>query len=764
MLSLLLAVIMCFCACSRSNKVGRLDLAGLITADDLPENQGQTQILTHVYRETRSMLPDGLALAEGEILFDAKTGILACVVTDGDGNEPRYTEIKDGAILLESPLPLEENEWVRMTAVREEAVYYLSYRFDDDSGEDFYWMNVLKPMNGEHTKSEELSSRFAPDWNGVIQIKGMTADLDGDVILLSGGDEIGILGSDLRFKAVFDAPYVQQILTDPTGQVQAVRLYHGEYALCPVKKTALKLGDGTKIPASWQGIGAKDFIYSAAGDLMWMDDTGVRILRGDGAELVMNYQNSSCYAGEMGLRAAPEEELLLLTTEKNWRNRLSLWESAGDIDLSAVRVIEFANTVQMPEYVVTAITEFNRTHPEYRIAVKDYFTEGEDGASRLVFDITTGAYRPDVVLGKNAQTDFRYFRDHGMTLDLSALMDADSLVKADNIFGSVRKAFATEDGGMWAIPAAFRVRTLAAPGSVSEETGGGTGWDLEELLDYAESLPSDHALTEGLTRETAAEKLLGPNGYGIFFDIDSGRCDFDSPLFLRWLEYLLSLPANEAELMKTSSFDRADDGERARMYREGRVTLLTLNLNSLSSILAPVFRFGDRGWVWAGYPTEGNTPGAATECGTAFAIMSWAEDAEAIWKIIRSVVSEDRSGELNILKSRMEEDLSIADRYDTIWYLSRDRGYGARLKDPDNPLTETMLDDAGVILDFTPEDGKRFMDLLDAAGDAFAKVLPEEVLAIVEEEISVLFGSASTAESCAKKIQSRASIWLAEHR
>ena len=35
---------------------------------------------------------------------------------------------------------------------------------------------------------------------------------------------------------------------------------------------------------------------------------------------------------------------------------------------------------------------------------------------------------------------------------------------------------------------------------------------------------------------------------------------------------------------------------------------------------------------------------------------------------------------------------------------------------------------------------------------------------IVEEEISVFLGGASLAEDCAKKIQSRAGIWLSEHQ
>ena len=82
------------------------------------------------------------------------------------------------------------------------------------------------------------------------------------------------------------------------------------------------------------------------------------------------------------------------------------------------------------------------------------------------------------------------------------------------------------------------------------------------------------------------------------------------------------------------------------------------------------------------------------------------------------------------------------------------------LKDSWFPLT---LTEPGILTEFTEEDERRIRDILDNhCGIPFALSANEDVTAIVNEEISVFLGGVGTAEDCAKKIQSRVSIMLAE--
>ena len=65
----------------------------------------------------------------------------------------------------------------------------------------------------------------------------------------------------------------------------------------------------------------------------------------------------------------------------------------------------------------------------------------------------------------------------------------------------------------------------------------------------------------------------------------------------------------------------------------------------------------------------------------------------------------------------------------------------------------------------TAEDFARFEAFLDNdAGYPLTERISPEINEIIEEEISAFFAGVGSAEDCAKKIQSRVSIWLAEHR
>ena len=63
----------------------------------------------------------------------------------------------------------------------------------------------------------------------------------------------------------------------------------------------------------------------------------------------------------------------------------------------------------------------------------------------------------------------------------------------------------------------------------------------------------------------------------------------------------------------------------------------------------------------------------------------------------------------------------------------------------------------------TEEEYAGLYEILDHAGSPILEDTPEDVWNIVNEEMSAFLSGMGTAEECAKKIQSRVSIWLAEH-
>ena len=61
-------------------------------------------------------------------------------------------------------------------------------------------------------------------------------------------------------------------------------------------------------------------------------------------------------------------------------------------------------------------------------------------------------------------------------------------------------------------------------------------------------------------------------------------------------------------------------------------------------------------------------------------------------------------------------------------------------------------------------DGKEVEKMLDEAGTPLRLMDDQEILYIVRDEVMSFLSGVGTSEDCAKKIQSRVSIWLAEHQ
>jgi hypothetical protein len=142
------------------------------------------------------------------------------------------------------------------------------------------------------------------------------------------------------------------------------------------------------------------------------------------------------------------------------------------------------------------------------------------------------------------------------------------------------------------------------------------------------------------------------------------------------------------------------------------------------------------------------------------------------WEFIAACMEPDRypdgrptgGGSIPVLKDVYDE--LCEEYYDYYIIGSFSGGGGMAKKDPEvPPPTSETLDKPGYVFEFTEKDAVRLKTDLDSRHvTRIAERLPSEVREIVEEEISAFLGGKSTAETCASAIQSRVSIWLAEHQ
>ena len=152
-----------------------------------------------------------------------------------------------------------------------------------------------------------------------------------------------------------------------------------------------------------------------------------------------------------------------------------------------------------------------------------------------------------------------------------------------------------------------------------------------------------------------------------------------------------------------------------------------------------------------------------------YVITSFTRTPDTCFELIKYFFSEKQvalwsESKFFALKSSMEKKYSYSyypTGTDRVYYIGESTHSYER--DPDNPLTEDMLDKPGIILSFEKEDQQKLEDFLDRAGHPLIYEVPGDIDDIVREEISTYFGGLGTAEDCAKKIQSRVTIWLSEN-
>jgi ABC-type sugar transport system, periplasmic component len=392
------------------------------------------------------------------------------------------------------------------------------------------------------------------------------------------------------------------------------------------------------------------------------------------------------------------------------------------------------------------------------------------GAERLALDLATGRVKPDVILAaKGTNKVAETVMEKGLYRDLTPYLEKDPHINLDNVFGTVLESFTTTDGKIWGLSDVMAAQTLLGNDALLGDLAGKSGWTVGEMLDFAESLP-DGVMLKDVTQEMGQLTLLGENGYLSFVDLTAGTCSFDSPDFLRWLKFLDALPT-QSEYVKTSPLAQVEQEERYPFYLNGKIALREQTYYTLKYLVSDPAAFGTKEFTRIGYAGAEGTVFDLIFSDT-FMIGKDASSPDLAWELIAACMEPDRypdgrpvgGGTIPVLKD-VYDDLCIE------YYNSYIIGYfsgGTEIagKDPElPPLTSETLDKPGYVFEFTEEDAAHLKTDLDSRHvTRIAERLPSEVREIVEEEISAFLGGKSTAETCASAIQSRVSIWLAEHK
>ena len=622
---------------------------------------------------------------------------------------------------------------------------------------------------GEHTVSSpvKLNDIFASTDMYGFNIKAIATDKSGNLYLCTA-QEAAVFSQDLVLQFVLRPEGgITAMAADMDGTVWLASGTGKTYGLYPVDVSAKSLGT----PHLLGKLRIENLFFGEGYDFYHTDHAtavyGVNYAVEDGAEpestIVMNYLNSGVEHTTFTLLNVRDEETLIaaeVSPVGNMETAPVLYRKAPDRDLSEITVIEVAYT-GADYYFEADVMNFNKKHDDIMVILQDYSRfsnemEPEAGENRLAMDVVTGVYQPDILLGTYDHPFVKSAIDQKNYVNLMPYIQNDPIVNTDNVFPGILYSYSAANETVWGLPLGFDIQTLAANNAV---TGGKTVWNFREMMDFIDSLPPDISIQRGLTRGNAMQKLLGNNAYAAFIDMEAGTCNFSTEEFAELLEFLKSLP-QEPRL--------GSEEEEYLARHEGKVALYHHTISSVTDWFAMKAIYNSDDFTLIGFPAEkASEKGAQIIFGESYTILSTSEHPDAAWEFIsfmigdKSVYKHDSFGYtrgIPVLRERLEEMLEQETEY------VYDFRFGMNGFSSTKGFTPPAPREPAVRVIPTQADLDAYLDFLtNDIGERIVCRVPDELNAIVNEEISTYLGGVKDAFSCAHVIESRVNLWLSEH-
>lgn len=743
------------------------------------QNENTPQMLTSVFKGNTLTLPEEYSVVEdASPYYDKDSGeiTLLCVKTEhiyDDNGEYVSTNRSYKTCKYDKDLNLIEEKDINLFGDDTEAyanncvvldgkiVCLASKRLDTKNS---YYVTVYDMTSGESKTSEELNGLFdTAEEGGWFYVNSICVNKDGDIYI---GSENEILVLNDSFVKKFSIPvdrWINSMASSPEGDIYVMSHFDKGSGIARVNPETKSFDDPI-----YPGDNTRQLMFGDGYDLYVELEDGIYgcTFTEDGVDsvMLMNYTNSDISRSSFTAIAMLNKDTLI-ASDRSSENSLQLYKKVPDIDLSNIKTVEIVSTEGFDYFTTIGVVNYNKAHLDTRLLVTDYSKYATEenyqaGREKLINDIITGLYKPDIILTDTYSAVAENVIKNNIFMDIGTLIDNDAGMKRDDILGAVIRACSTSDGQLWGLPSGYSVETLVGK---TETLGGRTSWTFSEMLDFAKTLPEGTTLIQGLSQQSVFYQLDGL--FTQFIDLDNHTCDFENQNFYDTLNYIASLPAEY-----DYSADRNPDN-RYEKFQNGQIALFSMWMHDAASILEPECYFNTKDYTFIGYPTYGeNSRGGNVTCSNVFVVTNFCKNTDIAWDFIKSVVAPDDDGnsrrygggDMPILRESLRKLCERFYNYEFEFYYSGGGGYGPG--DPDNPRTQDDLDEPGVLAHFTPEHTEALINYIDNdCGSPITDAMPTELQNIISEEITSFTGGAKTAEECAKVIQSRAKIWLAEH-
>lgn len=627
--------------------------------------------------------------------------------------------------------------------VSETEIEDLKEKFASENDEDYFGVNQIFPVGEEKlcitisTMEEEIFVTIDKDGNISDPI-----DLGDDAYFYTYGSD-----SNDRFSFISyddDGAYLKFLDTETmTVSPEKIKLEDNSFGFNSLVK----------------GSGEHLVYLSSSNALFGVKEDGTM-------DEIINWIDSDL-SGNQIQSIIPAENDEFIIYERDWEANTSNFYRLTKRDASEIENVQIINMVV--EYsdpnITNLVKEFNKSNTDCRIKIEDYSqyyewdeeseTTVNDPYKQLKQDIASGK-DIDLICMPSSSNLFSNLSKKGALTDLYTYLDNGDGLSRDDIVPTILN-YCERDGKLTSIAPSFSVMTLACKSKFFDKDK----WTPDEAFAVFESLPEGTKLlnTDNTNMVILQNFIMLSND---FIDTENATCNFDSPEFIKMLEFCNQFPS-EGEGDEID-WENATNEEMEEYWKESE-----LALRNDKALLGDVYLDDLRNYAHAihgqfgepislvGIPTY-NGKGANIFTQRSFAIMETSDAKDACWKFICKFFedkyqSEEYLYEIPALKSAFTKKLD--DTMEDPYYIDEE-GKKQTYKD-----TYYSYDEEIEIPNLTKEERDYLEEYILNAGTA-SFAYDETVYNIITEEAEAYFAGDKTAEQTAEIIQNRVSIIISE--
>ncbi|MCL2627931.1 MAG: extracellular solute-binding protein [Oscillospiraceae bacterium] len=581
-------------------------------------------------------------------------------------------------------------------------------------------------------------------------------------IYFSSEDDMGSLlyvlssNGDVEFKLSLEDTNITQFIPTQNGSMAIIAyMFIDNGYVCALQRVDFDkkaIGDAFEIPENRLNMypGSGDF------DLLFEDNSQNNLYGFDAKNnetvKLLSWLESDVLGRQIGNITMLPDERIICT---NWQTKrvTKAYEKAVSELLILTKVpyseaehktILTLATLHL-ENVKEQVISFNKTNPDYRIHIKDYWEDKNEDFStailRLNTDIIAGKV-PDILDVSNPHIPYKQYAKKGLFENLYPYIDSDPVFNRNDFIESVLSAAET-NGSLYQLFPSFYVNTFVGHPSV---VGTQIGWTMDEFATVLNAHPkADYPLGQGGDKMWF---LWSAVSFGIddYVDMSAGTAHFDADKFSQLLKLAATFPDeydyNANEYMSWERF-----------VATGRAIMSFFWIGNIVDIQYQKALFGGE-IAYKGFPSGAQSGASVSSSGAVLTITTTSAHKEGAWQFIRTHLDGDwqlgNTWGIPINKAAFETyiERSKDEALRNVQMYAEGRDMTTAMEKQMKPITDADID--------------QLRALVNSVSTVSDWNIDEQLWNLISEGASDYFRGAKTLDDTVRIIQSRASIYVAE--